>query len=70
MHSVRGDVLGVPSWRPQDPVGVQAVHPGAGGNWKREAGVPGKEDSPSGRSRREYLGLRAHDKCTDPTVGS
>lgn len=40
MHGVHGHVLREAAWCPQDPVGVQAVLPGAGGHWKREAGTP------------------------------
>lgn len=40
VHGVRSDVLRVPAWRPQDPVAVQTVLPGAGGHCKKEAGVP------------------------------
>lgn len=47
---VRGHVLGVPARRPQDPVGVQAVLPGAGGHWKGKAGPGG--GLATGRGRR------------------
>jgi hypothetical protein len=36
MHSY---VLRMSAWGPQDPIGMQAVFPGAGGHWKREAGA-------------------------------
>lgn len=49
---VPSDVLRASAGHPQDPVGVQAVLPGAGGHWKREAGPPGKEDSPRGGEQK------------------
>lgn len=39
VYGVHSHVLRVPARHPQDPVGVQAVLPGAGGHWKRETGA-------------------------------
>lgn len=67
VHGVHSNVLRVPAWRPQDPVGVQAMLPGAGGHWKREAGTwKGDLAIAIGRSRRQWRGwirLRTHNKC-------
>ena len=62
------DVLGAPSGHPEDPVGVQAMLPGAGGHWKTEDG-PGKGGLTMGsrgsrRSRRGHQELRTHSKHT------
>lgn len=40
VHGVHSRVSKGTAWRPQDPVGMQAVLPGACGHWKREAGTP------------------------------
>lgn len=43
VHSMPSNVLRVAARCPQDPVGMQAVFPGAGSHWKRQAGARGKE---------------------------
>lgn len=57
------DVLGAPSGRPEDPVGVQTMLPGAGGHWKRGAGPRerrtqhgrrGEQTVPEGATRAEH----------------
>lgn len=53
------DVLRVSAWSTQDPVGVQAVLPGAGGHWKREAGDMGRKIVSSGETEGKGEGRRA-----------
>lgn len=61
VHRVHGHVLRVPARGPQDPVAVQAVLPGAGGHWKREAGAPGVGGTP--RQGKRGAGLTLDLQC-------